>query len=69
MQKAQQARKVLCVCVCAFVCIFLHFCASYVVVVHEFSALTGQSASQKFSSFNGCRGQLRTPLKQKKIWT
>lgn len=41
--------------------------ASYVVVVHEFSAEPGQSTGEKLSRFNGRWGQFRTTLKQDTI--
>ncbi len=42
-------------------------CVSYVVVVHELSALTSQSAGEKLSRFNGRWGQFRTTLEQETI--
>lgn len=40
---------------------------SYVVVVHEFSAVSSQSTGEKLSRFNGRRGQFRTTLKEDTI--
>lgn len=48
------AGKNKCVCVCV----------SYIVVVHQLTAVTGQSAGQKPSCFDSCGGQLGTTLKQ-----
>lgn len=41
-------------------------CVSYIVIVHEPGVVTSQSSGEKLPCFDGCWGQFRATLKEKK---